>query len=692
VEADLAAHPDIRHPREGLGGFAGPMNMSLQSRLRQTLPYALVLLLSCWFLAAYFDIAGTLHEANAHKTILIENISGPGNSAVHLGYVKQNYQTLLLTDFAAEDWVLGPIPGSDLVVLTSARVGDQLQVQIPIAGSTQFIFITASDAGRVRVTDLETGRASELDLQAAGYYTVTHSTVSGTKHAWDLFLLSLVVLIGGVTLTAAALKGWRDGLRIWNEAAHFSLAYAVIGLTLLLNNLFMAQRLFFLGDSQSYWDVAPTFLKDGVFAFGNLEALYSFRGYVIPLLAFVSQRLAALLGREPTLVYVLILAVIYTAFFVFIVPRIIRWLTGREARPYQLLIVFALTGFFWLGWFTWLLSDLLSLAVFLTGMSFLLQATERRDWLNSLLGGVFMGLAINCRVNYELGAAVAFGLVFYLLFRKQAVPQANPWRKFFLIAALCGAGVILVSLPQVQLNWQKYHKASLFPFSAENWFESNLETNDTVLEYGLAIGRLKTEIWPSPYPNRIGISTLYRYFGLDPLALHDFQAAGDMLHRHGGMNVALYFDLARKYPLEFTVDSFLKVFTGLNNQSFEPYPVNWHAGLPVALFSFFNYGVLFLAAFITWQHLSQLVNHRQGAWRLPLWYLSLALPVLPFVVMAVEWRYFLPIYFSLYLLLVTTERAVYAKIFSNKLWPLSFMLFVLVCYALTTLVTPTYLE
>lgn len=673
------------------------MNVFPNPRLRQALFYALALVAGCWFLAAWFDIPATLHEANASKTILVENISGQENSTVYLGYVKQNYRMLPLADFATESWMLGPLPGSALQTLTSARAGDPLQVQIPMAGSTQFVFITASEAGQVRITDLETGRASELDLQAVGHYTVTHSTISGTKRAWDLFLVSLALFVGLSTVVAMGLKGWKwkDALQVWNDPAHAPLTFAIIGMTLLLNNLFMTQRLFFFGDSKGYWDNAPTFVRDGVFALGNVDTLYSFRGYLMSLIAFFPRWLGGRLGLEAVLVYVLFLAFIYSLFFILVVPKLIRWLMGREARPYQVLIVFALTGFFWMGWFTWLLTDLLSLGALLSGLVLLVDGIGKRRWAALFASGIFMGIAINLRANYELDLAVLLLVALQLLYKERQASAASLTvlaRRFLLIAALVASGIILVSLPQAQLNWQKYHKASLFPFSAENWFESNLETHDTVLEYGLAIGRLKTQIWPYPYPNLIGISTLYRYFGLDPVALQDFQVAGDMLHQQGGMNVPLYLDLARRYPLEFTVDIFLKVFTGLNNQSFEPYPVNWRAGLPVALFSFFNYSVLFLAFLVFWQYLSQFVRDRRASLHLIFWYALLALPALPFVIMAVEWRYFLPLYFGFYLLLVTTERETYAKIFSDKLWPLQFFLFLLVCYSLTTLVTPAYLD
>lgn len=664
---------------------------------RQVLLYALALVAGCWFLAAWFDIPATLHESNASKTIRIENISGQENSTVYLGYVKQNYRMLPLADFATESWTLGPLPGSDLQALTSARAGDQLQVQIPIAGSTQFVFITSSEAGQVRITDLETGRASELDLRAGGHYTVTHSTISGTKRAWDLFLVSLALFVGLSTVVAMGLKGWKwkDALQVWNDPAHAPLTFAIIGLTLLLNNLFMTQRLFFFGDSQNYWEVAPTFIKDGVFAFSNIETLFSFRGYLMSLLAFLARELGRLLGLEGVLVYVLALAVLYTLFFVWTVPRVIRWLAGRAARPYEVLAVFALTGFFWLGWFTWLLSDLLSAAALLTGLFLLLDGIAKRRWFALVMGGVCMGIAINCRPNYLVALAASFGLILYYLLKERSL--LRPGFSSFAgraawVAGLYLLGVVLISLPQAEINWRQFHKVSLFPFASNNPNASGLEMHGTFLEGSLAFGRLKTLGWPYPNPNRIGLSTLYRYFGLDPVALHDYIAAGDMLREHGGLSLPLYLDLVRRYPLEYTVDLFLKTFTGLNNQSFEPYPVNWRAGPQVAVFAFFNYCVLFLAASILYHHLFNLVHARQGSLPLALWYLVLLLPALAYVPLFVEWRYFLPVYFGMYFLLVTTKWSDYAKIFANRLWPLHFIFFVLICYSLSTLVTPAFLD
>ncbi len=664
----------------------------------QVLLYALALLVGALALSAWFDIPGALRESNAHKTIRIENISEQATSNVYLGYIRQNYRTLPLADFAAEGWTLGPMPGSELQALTSARAGDSLQVQIPIAGSTQFVFITDPGAGQVRITDLETGRTSELDLKAGGRYTATHSTVSGTKRAWDLFLASLVLLVGLSTGVAMGLKGWKwkDALQVWTDPSHAPLSFAIIGLILLLNNLFMTQRLFFFGDSLSYWESARTFVRDGVFALGNVDTLYSFRGYLMSLIAFLPQWLGGRLGLEAALVHVLLLAAVYAALFIWVIPKLIHWLTGKAARPYETLAVFALTGFFWLGWFTWLLTDLLSLGALLGGLVLLVDGIERRRWPALPVGGILTGIAINLRANYELDLAILLLLILHLLNRERqsaGLGWASLLRRFTQVTVLTTVGLLVASLPQVQLNWQKYHKVSLFPFSDKNWFESNLETHDTVLEYGLAIGRLKTQLWPYPFPNRIGMSTLYRYFGLDPVALHDFHAAGEMLHQQGGMNVPLYLDLVRRYPLEFTVDTFLKLFTGLNNQSFEPYPVHWDAGLPVALFSFFNYGVLFLVFLVFWRGLSRFVHRRQGmSPQVLFWYALLALPILPFVAMAVEWRYFLPLYVGFYLLLATTRRETYAEIFSDRLWPLQFILFLLVCYSLSTLVTPAYLD
>ena len=660
------------------------------SRWKHGLAYALVLTLTAVLLAVLFRVPQTLRKADAFKTIRIENTS---QGTVYLGYINQIYQTLPLADFSRDGWTLGPVPDSGLQALTSARAGDALEVQIPIAGSTQFVFITAPESGRVRVTDLETGRVSELDLRQPAHYTVTLSTVSGTKRAWDLFLVSLLLFVALSTLTACLLKGWREGLRIWSDAAYSPLTSAVIGLTLLLNNLFMTQRLFFYGDSKNYWELAPTFLKDGVFALSNLEMLYSFRGYIIPLLTFLARGTGHAFGLEGVLVFVLMLAAIYTAFFVWIVPRILRWLTGREARPYETLAIFALTGFFWLGWFTWLLSDLLSMCALLTGLMFLLDGIQSRRWLNLLLGGVFAGLAINCRPNYIVGLAASFALIlYYLLKERSMLSLASFSRKTVWIVSLYLLGVVLISLPQAQINWQQFHKVSLFPFASSNPNSYGLETHGTFLEYSMAYGRLRTQGWPYPYPNHLGISSLYRYFGLDPVKMHDYVAAGEMLKQHGGMNLGLYLGLTLKYPLESALNLFLTTFVGLNNQSFEPYPVGWHAGLPPAWFAFFNYCVLFLAALLGYYRLSDLVHHRQGNWRISLWLLTLILPALAYIPLFVEWRYFLPVYFSMYLLLVTTDRSTYARIFSNKMWPLQFILFLLICYSLSTLVTPVFLD
>lgn len=663
------------------------------SRWKHGLAYASVLALTAILLAVLFRIPQTLRMTNAVKTIRIENIS-QGQETVYLGYVSQNYQTLPLADFARDGWVLGPLPGSDLQVLTSARAGDLLEIQIPLAGSTQFIFVTAPDSGRVRLTDLETGRISELDLRHSQHYTSTLSTVSGTKRAWDLFLISLLLFIALSTLTAGLLiKNWRNSLCIWSNAAYVPLASVIIGLTLFLNNLFMAQRLFFYGDSKNYWELAPTFLKDGVFALGNLEMLYSFRGYILPLLTLLARGAGRVFGLEEVLVFVLMLAVIYTAFFVWTVPRILRWLTGREARPYETLAVFALTGVFWLGWFTWLLSDLISMCALLTGLVLLLDGIHQRRWFNLPLSGLFVGIAINCRPNYAVGLAASFALILYYLFKERSTLGFAAFsRKTAWIVGLYLMGIVLISLPQAQINWQQFHKISLFPFASSNPNSYGLETHGTFLEYSLAYGRLRTQGWPYPYPNHLGISSLYRYFGLDPVKLHDYIAAGEMLKQHGGMNLGLYLGLAFKYPLESVLNLFLTVFAGLNNQSFEPYPVSWRAGLPVAWFALFNYCVLFLAVLLGYYHLSQLIDHKQGNWPTSLWILTLSLPALAYVPMFVEWRYFLPIYFSLYLLLVTADKPTYNRIFSNKLWPLIFILFLLICYSLTTLVTPAYLE
>lgn len=660
----------------------------------QSLIYASVLALTTVLLVVLFRIPQTLHRSNAFKMVQIENIS-QGKGTVYLGYVNRNYQTLPLADFASADWTLGLLPDSDLRVLISARVGDLLEVRIPIAGSTQFVFITAPESGRVRLTDLETGYVSVLDLHQPAHYTTTISTVSGTKHAWDLFLVSLLLFVALSTLTASLLRGWPNCLHIWSNTVYAPLTSVIIGLTLLLNNLFMVHRLFFLGDSLGYWDLAPTFVKDGVFAFSNMETLFSFRGYVPALLAFLTRRLGDLLGLEEVLVYVIVLAVLYTFFFVWTVPKVIAWLTGRIARPYETLTVFALTGFFWLGWFTWLLSDLLAVSALLSGTILLLDGMTRRRWVTLILGGVFMGLAINCRPNYALGLAASFGLILYYLLREQADLRLGPPSLVGQAARVVGLyllGVVLISLPQAEINWRQFHKVSLFPFASNNPNASGLEMHGTFLEGSLAFGKLKTLGWPYPNPNRIGISTLYRAFGLDPLALNDFAVAGDMLKRQGGLDLALYLDLVRKYPLEFTVDLFLKTFTALNTQSFEPYPVDWKAGPPVALFAFVNYCVLFFAATLIYRHLDNFVRTRRGNLPAFLWYLVSILPAMAYVPLFVEWRYFLPIYFGMYFLLVTTDRSEYARIFADRLWPLQFVLFILVCFSLSVLVTPAFLD
>lgn len=158
---------------------------------------------------------------------------------------------------------------------------------------------------------------------------------------------------------------------------------------------------YFSGDAEQYWQLGASFFSGG--SLSLLGGEQTFRGYLLPLIFGLCQRLGAALAVDPFFIYYVVNCAFTALALAMIVPLLIEYLFGIRVSNLRILIFSGLFFVFWRGYLLEPLSDTWSLFLVIGAILAAVRAAERNRLAAvalALLGGLLMGAAVNIRPIY----------------------------------------------------------------------------------------------------------------------------------------------------------------------------------------------------------------------------------------------------------------------------------------------------
>jgi hypothetical protein len=430
-------------------------------------------------------------------------------------------------------------------------------------------------------------------------------------------------------------------------------------------HLFLSGYNSFYYDSDGYWRLGHSFVRNGHFSLLNYDN--SGRGYSLPLVNHVLQVIASDVGAGSVTIVKLFGSLLAATLGVIVLPLLARRLfPGASIGLGRVLALNALLFLFWRDHFGFPLSDFPSLLLASIGVLGLLRATAP----GYLVAGIGIGLATNMRPAYQPALLAALAVAVLVPYRPWV------WRRRGVAAGLVVAGALVAGLPQVLIN---HHQpgGSLSPFVPTAKFTLLRQFSDGMLaqKYDTYVGS------PTGYPRP-------EAFYLDPATTHVLQEehiSTTATYIGQFAEITSYGQYARlivHHPVAMVTSYVRHLFNGLDVRYPTPYLRDLRS---TSIFlSLLQYTLMFLA-------IARLVvpEARRELGRVR-WagVVVLVSACLTVITGAVEVRYLLPLQVLIYTL-VCFSPATWASLLSGSLnrrvgLAASYVAFVLVCLTLSS--------
>jgi hypothetical protein len=366
----------------------------------------------------------------------------------------------------------------------------------------------------------------------------------------------------------------------------------------------------------------------------------TYRGYLFPWLIGLITKLLPLSFAVIFINSSLIVLLSY-----YLLPTIQNSIFNNpQQNNYSGIFYFVLITYFWSGYFQYALSDFPALICLLASIILLLKNKLKYIFWS----GIFLASALNIRPIYQINLLVFF--IFIILI----------YKRNYLAYLLMLLGFIIVLLPQSIINYHYNNTYSPFVQTSKT-FGHNLYTQQ--LYWGVEVQKYETyvgekSLYPSP-------SVIFK--DSHGVKLYHSELENKL------QNTTNYIGFILQHPIFYSKLILKHLFNGVDIKYRSPYIVdlsisNW--------FSLFNYLVLALSFYcLILNNINQ--NHAKlckSTLKKIFIYLNLIMPILLVIPIAIEVRFFLPIYLLSYIYVVNGLFKI-AKLKVNLL-----LGFVLICF------------
>lgn len=423
-------------------------------------------------------------------------------------------------------------------------------------------------------------------------------------------------------------------------------------------------------DAAGYWRLGKSFWSDGKFSFLNYPE--NIRGYTWPLVVGLCRRLGMLCGNKFAFLWLLnsVLAVMDLSVFF---PALFdlrlgtkRWIAGSAAGTGLFLL-------FWSDLIRYPLSDLFTFSLYLSGLlaikksipCIMAEKKRIRVWKIGLmyLGiGAILYTVYNARTVYLLpiAAALVFGCAALIVMHRKI-----SLKRTALLAVSMLLGMYIVSVPQQIINENYYENPSPLVItgkSADGLFVRQLE-------WGLSMSRYETYIGDKAYYPKGGVRFI--------------NEAGDEIAQNNDVtSIKDYIKLLFRQPLDLMGIYFEHLISGMTLFYRKVYTEDIRISRKTFLLNMAVFVAAYLCILSLWE------KRKQKGAQLAVNGACLGLILFPALIAvpgALETRFFLPVYVSVYVLL--TMFADYRAVceYLKKHWMSAgiSVLFLILCWLMT---------
>lgn len=215
----------------------------------------------------------------------------------------------------------------------------------------------------------------------------------------------------------------------------------------------------FVYDSLNYWTIAGQFRSDegGFTATGYDDEL---RGYSWPLVLYVCQRVALLLGIAPETAVLLLNSALLALLGVVLLPALAaRLLDGSAHWCVAPAVCVLALRVLWGGYAPYPLTDVPAVVLLVAAALLLWQPTVVR----CLSGGLAVGLATNMRPAFLAACAVAVAAGAWQRASRESRRRLTVHVQRFVLAACVMVGIAAALVPQAAINVVVHDRASPLP-------------------------------------------------------------------------------------------------------------------------------------------------------------------------------------------------------------------------------------
>lgn len=402
-------------------------------------------------------------------------------------------------------------------------------------------------------------------------------------------------------------------------------------------------------DQAYYWNVGQNFFLNGKMSIHNYaQSAVSFRGYIMPLVLALIQKLSFNLGINAYLTYSVLTAIMFSSLYSFALPIIYEIFSGKKSNYLQVFLFAGLTSIFWVGYYIYLLLDFWALTFFSFSFIFMLKGLDQKKNYLISVAGMFISLAILSRGNYVIALYCMIVYIFYCVWKENYFQlykekeclsfkytiRSIKIKHYLLITQkiiFLLIGVIVICFPQLLINMDKGH-ISLFPYDTKGvWMTKDQTLNEFAAQQSFTY----IQGYPFPLQDKQSQSIVQGKFDLNNLT--------DNESKH--LNIADYANILLEKPVDMLTIYLRKVFLFLDTKTFITYPKGHLGKYAERIYSMANYSVWILFAW----YMSTVYNktHRRRGESFYVFIMAFAL-TLNYVAIQVEWRYFITLYVLAY--------------------------------------------
>ncbi len=414
-------------------------------------------------------------------------------------------------------------------------------------------------------------------------------------------------------------------------------------------------------DAERYWESAYTF---GVEQFRLTNYSDSLRGYLLPLLHFVLIKIARFgIGTEKINLW-LFHSILYAFFIMIVFPGLTeKMFRAKKFTVIEKLLFLILFCIFFRGLIVYPLSDVLGFGFFTAGLySLILMRDETNRKIKYVWGGVAGIMVMAAYYVRPVYLIAVIGYIFYFLY--------ETFRKKELTILFCFLGMIVVMLPQIQINMHNYQMCSPLVQTQKDFENKSLYLMQ--LEWGMSVTKYETNLDFDYYEN-----PAFRYedyIGKKILEDQSFENYGDYII----FAFTHFFDVACIYLKH--------IFNGLDIVYPDVYI--YHLTGNRFWIQFVNYSLIFLGGI----GFSSILKARNWKKKDIVMWIIYMLPILLVIPTAVETRFFMGVHLLFYLcacfLLCRKESLLHFV--KHKKYLIGYLCFVSVCFMLNSEIMGRY--